>query len=173
MPTLNRFFRFFATVVAVICSAGTAIAAQEGTLTPSEPREVADIAYYDLDGAEQKLSALKGKTVVVHFWATWCPPCIEELPQMQKALAGLGEEVVVVVPVSLDRTTDVVKTFYAANNIALPLAMDGKGKAMRALEIKGLPSTVIIDREGKEIARRAGVVDWNNPAVVEAIKGAL
>lgn len=170
MPTLNRFFRLFATVVAVICYTGVAMAAQEGRLLPSEPKEVADIAYYDCAGTEQKLSSLKGKVVVVHFWATWCPPCIEELPQMQKVLAGLGKGVVVL-PVSLDRTTEVVQSFYDANGITLPLVMDDKGKAMRALEIKGLPSTVIISREGKEIARRAGVVDWNNPAVIEVIKG--
>lgn len=172
MSTLNRFFRFFATVVAVICLAGPAMAAQEGTLTPSEPREVADIVYHDSEGVEQKLLSLKGKIVVVHFWATWCPPCIEELPQMQKALAGLGEGVVVL-PVSLDRTPEVVRSFYDANGITLPLVMDDKGKAMRALEIKGLPSTVIINREGKEIARRAGVVDWSNPVVVEVITGVM
>jgi thiol-disulfide isomerase/thioredoxin len=171
MPTLNRFFRFFATVVAVICYTGVAMAAQEGLLTPSEPREVADIAYYDREGTEQKLSSLKGKIVVVHFWATWCPPCIEELPQMQKALVGLGEGVAIL-PISLDRMKEAVQAFYDANHIILPLMMDDKGKAMRAMEIKGLPSTVIISREGKEIARRAGVVDWSNPAVVEVIKGA-
>lgn len=172
MPTLNRFFRLFATVVAVICYTGVAMAAQKSVLAPSEPRKVADIAYYDSEGTEQKLSSLKGKIVIVHFWATWCPPCIEELPQMQKALAGLGEGVVVL-PVSLDRTKEAVEAFYAANGITLPLVMDDKGKAMRGMEIKGLPSTVIISREGKEIARRAGVVDWSNPAVAEVIKGAM
>lgn len=172
MPTLNRFFHFFATVVAVICCAGAALSAQEGVLIPSEPREVADIAYHDREGAEQKLSSLKGKVVIVHFWATWCPPCIEELPRMQQSLAGLGGEVAIL-PISLDRTTDAVQAFYTAHGITLPLVMDDKGKAMRALEIKGLPSTVIIDREGKEIARRAGVVDWDNPAVKERITGTL
>lgn len=179
-PTLNRFFRIFATVVACVYAMGAiaslhvAAAAQSGMLMPSTAKEVPDVGYVDGEGSRFTLAEHKGKVVVLHFWAKWCPPCVEELPQMQQALTefGAGGDLVVL-PLSLDRTPETVKAFYAANDITLPLLLDDKGAAMRALEIRGLPSTVIIDREGREIARRAGVVDWESEAVKGVIQNAL
>lgn len=179
-PTLNRFFSIFATVVACVYAIGavaslhTAAAAQAGMLMPSAAMDVPDVVYKDAEGASHGLAEHKGKVVVLHFWAKWCPPCVEELPQMQQALAELDAEgELVVLPLSLDRTPEVVKSFYEANDITLPLLFDDKGKTMRALEIPGLPSTVILNREGREIARRAGVVDWKSEAVRGVITDAL
>lgn len=179
-PTLNRFFKRFATVVACVYALGAvaalqvAAAAQSGMLMPSAPTDVPELTYQDAEGKDYAVSDHKGKVVVVHFWAKWCPPCVEELPEMQEALAALdaGDDLVVL-PLSLDRAVGTVEAFYGNNNITLPLVLDGKGAAMRALEIKGLPSTVILDRNGKEIARRAGVVDWKSEAVTGVLKEAL
>lgn len=178
--TLKRFFTVFATVVAVIYAVGAvgalkvAVAQQQGLLMPSAAKEVADITYYDAEATAFQLADLQGKVVVVHFWAKWCPPCIAELPEMEEALAALdaGDDLVVL-PLSLDREVAVVEAFYAENNITLPVLMDQRGAAMRALEIRGLPGTVLLNREGKEIARRAGVVDWDSPAVRGVIEEAL
>lgn len=172
-PTLNRFFRIFATVVACVYATG-AVAAQSGMLMPSAPKEVPQVGYADADGKTHTLAEHKGKVVVLHFWAKWCPPCVEELPEMQQALAewGFGDDLVVL-PLSLDRVPETVKGFYAGNDITLPMVFDEKGTAMRALEIRGLPSTVVLDREGREVARRAGVVDWKSEAVKGVIEDAL
>lgn len=178
---LNRFFKIFATVVATVYVAGAlaslhvADAAQQGMLMPSAPKAVEDAAYLDAEGATHALSAHKGKVVVVHFWAKWCPPCVEELPLMEQALQQLDAgEALVVLPLSLDKEMATVQAFYAAHDITtLPALLDDKGKAMRLLEIRGLPSTVILNRKGEEIARRAGVVDWSSPAVIGVLEEAL
>lgn len=179
-PTLNRFFSLFATVVAcasilgAVAALKVAIAAEQGMLMPSAPKTIEPFGYTDAEGKGYTVDAHKGKVVIVHFWAKWCPPCIEELPLMQDALTKLdaGDDLVVL-PLSLDRTVEVVQTFYAENDITLPLYMDEKSRAMRALGIRGLPSTVILDGEGREIARRAGVVDWQSEAVIGVIEDAL
>lgn len=167
-PTLNRFLTVFATVVAWLCVATTTIAADEGILVPSAGKDTPDFSYVDVEGIPAQLSAHKGKVVVVHFWAKWCPPCIEELPKMVamfEAIDIMDKQGLVVLPISLDRDAQTVHDFLQENKLQLPILRDEGSKAMRALEIRGLPSTVLIDREGKEIARREGVVDWQNAAV--------
>lgn len=173
---LNRFFALFATVVVwAVLPASLAGAAEGGLLMPSAPKDVPDITYLDAQGESHALAGHTGKVVVVHFWAKWCPPCIEELPLMERALQELdaGKELVVL-PLSLDRNAETVAAFYAAADVTtLPVVLDARGAAMRALEIRGLPSTVILNRDGKEIARRAGVVDWSSKAVTGIIEDAL
>lgn len=173
-PTLNRFFAVFATVVAWWCISGVATAAEQGVFTPSAAKDIPQISYLNKENIPALLEAHKGKVVVLHFWAKWCPPCVTELPEMQRAMDALqaGDELVVL-PLSLDRNVADVQAFYKEHNITMPVLLDNKGMAMRALEIRGLPSTVLINREGKEIARRSGVVDWQNPAVRKVIEEAL
>lgn len=181
-PTLKRFFSIFATVVAAIYVVGAVAslnfaAAEEGVLKPSEPQEAVAYSYVDGEGVSIAGSDHAGKVVLVHFWAKWCPPCIKELPEMVEMLDSLSDETkanLVVLPISLDRDAETVRAFLASNNLDLPIMRDEGSKAMRALKIRGLPSTLLLDREGREIARRDGVVDWKKPfvrgVIVEAAK---
>jgi thiol-disulfide isomerase/thioredoxin len=166
-PTLNRFFAVFATLVA--CWVAQPVqAASEGMLMPSARTALPDIGYKDAEGAFVPLSAHKGKVVLLHFWAKWCPPCIDELPKMVAMLDSLDaaqREELVIVPLSLDRDSETVRAFFEQNGLSLPIMRDEGSKAMRALEIRGLPSTVLINRSGEEVARREGVVDWGSTAV--------
>ena len=155
--------------------AGMATAAEKGEMIPSAAKDIPTISYVDTEGETIALSDHKGKVVVLHFWAKWCPPCIEELPEMVAMLDTLDakdKQDLVVLPLSLDRNAETVHAFLEEHALPLPVTRDAGGKAMRALEIRGLPSTVILNRNGQEIARREGVVNWENPAVKEMIMDA-
>jgi thiol-disulfide isomerase/thioredoxin len=114
-----------------------------------------------------------GQGVLVNFWATWCAPCVAEMPSLAALAAALAPHRVVVLPVSSDRGgAPVVTKWYADRQIeGLPVLLDAKGAMARAWGVRGLPTSVVIDRQGREVARLEGAVDWAGPDVVAAIRG--
>lgn len=169
--TDNRFFACIATVTVMILAVFCyfpAQAANGGLLMPGAPKPLPEIPYLDEKGAEHTLAGLAGKTVVLHFWATWCAPCVEELPHLQKAAAGFGENVVIL-PLAVERDAAKVQAFYDAHQITLPV-LTVSMKTMRALDVKGLPATILVNGNGEEAARHAGIVDWESEAVLGLVK---
>ncbi|MCH2548177.1 MAG: TlpA family protein disulfide reductase [Alphaproteobacteria bacterium] len=173
-PTCNRFFQLIATVLAgfyifaAVASLKVAAAAREGMLVPSAAKEIPALSYVNGEGEKIAFATHKGKVVVVHFWAQWCPPCIDEMPEMVASLNSLSDAhkaKLALLPISLDKDAETVQAFYEKHNLALPVMRDDNKAAMRAMNIRGVPSTVILDAEGREIARREGVADWDSPAI--------
>jgi len=114
------------------------------------------------DGKPITLAAYKGKVVVVNLWATWCAPCVKEMPTLAKLQAGHAGKPVVVVPISIDRDKDIekAKAFIARNG---PLAFhhaDLDWSFKLDPPALGFPTTVILDRQGRERARYAGDANW-------------
>lgn len=173
----NRFLRGIATLVACVVL-GTAASGyaqtKEGQLELLEtPETMPDIIYYDAEGKGKTLSSHRGKVVVLHFWAKWCPPCVVELPEMKTALEALAHDDLLLLPISLDFKVETVQQFYAENNIDFPVMMDNKSAAMRTAGIRGLPGTVIVDREGRIISRHNGVANWASEDTQALIRNAL
>lgn len=165
----NRIFNLFAIVATgFVCLAAAAAlikaaSAQEGALHQVNPLiDAPSSVYYDAEGHAFELTQHKGKVVILHFWAKWCPPCIVELPEMQKAFKAMAHEDLVVLPLSLDLNIGTVEAFYKENKLDLPIVMDRKGEMFRAFGLKGLPGTVLLNKKGQIIARRDGVVDWKS-----------
>ena len=116
-------------------------------------------------GGARSLRDYAGHGLVLNFWATWCPPCVAEMPalaQLARVLAAAGIQVL---PVSEDRGgVDVVRAFYAARGIVgLPVLLDVQSRAMLALGLDGVPTTLLIDRTGREVARVQGAMQWAAP----------
>lgn len=175
----NRFLTYIATIAVFILIAAAwplhPVQAAEGKITLLEAPEPLpqEAVYYDAEGAAHSVSALQGKVVILHFWATWCPPCIVELPEMQKTLAGITDKDLLLVPVSLDFKAESVTAFYDKTGLDYPVWLDKKSALLRSLNIKGLPGTVILNRKGEIIARYAGVVDWASPQTTALLTKAL
>ncbi|MDE3123820.1 MAG: TlpA family protein disulfide reductase [Paracoccaceae bacterium] len=132
----------------------------------SRPMALPDLAVLDAAGTEHHLSDYRGKYVVLNFWATWCAPCRKEMPALDRLQAELGGDRLAVVPVGSLRTTAAsAQKFFDRENVThLPVLIDPDARMARALGIMGLPMTLILDPEGREIARLIGEADWDSPS---------
>lgn len=141
-------------------------------LTPMESLESAPpITATDLDGVERTLAEFSGKVVVVNFWATWCPPCLRELPSMQRLWERLGDGDFVMLGVNVGEDRQTVLEFVRSFDtpIDYPLLTDGDLKVVKQWPVFGLPTTFVIDREGRIVYKALGERDWADPDIESAI----
>lgn len=124
------------------------------------------------DGATETLRAFRGKVVLVNFWATWCGPCIEELPSLVRLQARLGGPGFTVLALSEDlKGWKVIAPFLDRHAISgLPVLHDPQGAASRALKVAGLPTTVLFDRDGRELGRLVGPAPWDGSDALALIR---
>jgi thiol-disulfide isomerase/thioredoxin len=114
------------------------------------------------------LADFRGKVVLLNIWATWCAPCRREMPTLDRLQAQLGGSDFEVVALSIDRKgLPVVKEFYAEIGLdTLPIYVDQSGSAQRTLSVLGVPTTLLLDREGNEIGRLLGPAEWDSPEMM-------
>ena len=138
----------------------------------SEPKPAPAFSFTDADGKEHSAAEFAGQGLVVNLWATWCPPCVAEMPALDRAQAALAGEGVRVLALSSDRDGRAkVEPFYRDRGIRhLGLWLDPRGAAQRALGARALPTTVIIDRKGQERARLEGPAEWDTPEMLAVIR---
>jgi peroxiredoxin len=115
-------------------------------------RETADFTLTDLQGRKWTLEDLKGKVVIVNFWATWCPPCRKEIPDLEKLYQEFNGKGLVILGVADDDVSK-LKQFAAEQKMTYPILPDPGRKAHSAFRIEGIPATMIYDREGKLVAQ--------------------
>lgn len=147
--------------------------AASGTLVEVVPRRaLADAAFRDADGAERRLADFAGKGLVVNLWATWCPPCVEEMPALDRLARQVRGEGIEVLALSQDRGgAEAVRRFYGRLGIRhLGVWLDPRGAAGRAWGARGLPTTLIVDRAGREAARLEGITEWDAARMVARIR---
>ncbi|WP_255553448.1 TlpA disulfide reductase family protein [Maritimibacter sp. DP1N21-5] len=156
-------------------------ALREGSMTKlmfhSEPKAASGATFTDEAGAERSLADYRGKVVVLNFWATWCAPCRHEMPMLDALQAEFGGEDFAVVTVATGRNKPmaVQKFFDEVGVTNLPKLYDAKKVLASQMGVMGLPVTVILDREGNEVARMMGDADWSSEsarAIVAAMIGA-
>jgi thiol-disulfide isomerase/thioredoxin len=145
------------------------VTAMKPTVPPAPPPPA---SFTDAAGAVHRIADFAGKGLVVNCWATWCTPCVAEMPDLQVLARKVAADNILVLPLSSDRGgAEVVRTFYASHGITdLPIWLDPKSAAVGAWGIEGLPTTLIIDRQGREQGRFEGAVDWAADATVARIR---
>jgi thiol-disulfide isomerase/thioredoxin len=142
-------------------------------LVPLDPPTApADAPFFDANGGEHRLKDFLGHGMVVNLWATWCAPCVAEMPSLQKLSAALAPNDIAVLPLSSDRGgADVVRSWFADHGVTgLPVLTDPKGALARAWNATGIPTTVVINRKGLACARLEGPADWSSPEAEALIK---
>lgn len=140
-------------------------------LAPVEAVAAPDTVFLDESGVEKRLSDWKGKVVLLNFWATWCAPCREEMPSLDRLEADLGGDDFAVVTVATGRNPlPGIKKFFEEEEIEnLPILTDARQELARAMGVRGLPVTVLLDREGREVARLIGDAEWDTDAAKSLI----
>ncbi len=137
------------------------------------PIAIADIAFNDAEGKAHHLSEWRGKMVLLNLWATWCAPCKQEMPSLDRLQARLGGPSFVVLALSTDRAGPAAPSaFFASQGIGhLDVLNDASGEASLRLKAAGLPLTLILDKEGREVARQLGPADWDDERVIARLEG--
>ncbi len=136
---------------------------------------VPEVTFLDADGNERSLSDFQGRVVVLNLWATWCAPCRKEMPSLDRLQSALGGEDFDVIALAVDRgDLSKILSFYDDVGIEnLPVYHDSTAKAGRTLRAPGLPTTLIIDREGHEVGRVLGDAEWDGDDVVSLLNAVL
>jgi thiol-disulfide isomerase/thioredoxin len=130
-----------------------------------------EVYFFDKIGNKKKLESYEGKLVILHFWATWCTYCVNEMLELDGFKKHLRSKLVRVVPVSIDyKGLSLVEKFYMKQKIRLlEIFLDDKNQLFKSLQIIGLPTTIFIDPDGKEIARVKGVIDWKSDSIKKLV----
>ena len=138
-----------------------------------QPRKL-DLHWTDGDGNTRSLADYAGKGVVLNLWATWCVPCVREMPMLADLAKQIAGDGIVVLPVSSDRGgAPVVQRFFAEQGIRnLPVLLDPTGAMARSLNVRGIPTTLLIDKDGQEVGWLEGSADWSSPDAVTVVRRA-
>lgn len=138
----------------------------------SAPQPLPDLAFENDKGHKLTLAQLGGKVVLLNIWATWCVPCREEMPALDRLQQKLGGEDFEVVALSIDSGgVPAVKRFYEETGVrSLAIYVDPSMRATSSLHVVGVPTTVLIDRKGREIGRHTGPARWDGEDALRAIK---
>ncbi len=124
----------------------------------------------DIEGAMHQLTDYRGKIVIVNSWATWCAPCREEMPSMQRAWIALREEGIVMLAVNVGEDEDTIFQFTADYPVEFPLLMDLDSKVVQRWPVVGLPTTFVLDTKGRMTYRASGGRAWDHSELLQAVK---
>lgn len=149
--------------------------APTGFALHESPRPLPEIQFENGQGEATSLADFRGKVVLLNIWATWCGPCRREMPTLDRLRAELGGPDFEVVALSIDRTgLPAVKEFYEEIGLeTLSIYVDRSGAAQSALSVLGIPTTLLLDREGNEVGRLLGPAEWDSPEMVTFIRSYL
>lgn len=187
MPLILRRLRLAILYTALCLAANAAIAADVATLEAlregdmrklrfhETATEVPATVFTDPDGGEHRLSDWRGRHVLLNFWATWCAPCRKEMPMLDALQSEFGGDAFEVVTVATGRNSvPGIRRFFEETGVEnLPILLDPKQELAREMAVLGLPITVLIDPEGREIARLIGDAEWDSDSAKAIIASLL
>ena len=175
----SRVFRAGAVALLLLASAQAVLAEapplghQMNPVTP--PLAAPDFTLLDMDGEAHKLSDYRGKVVMLNFWATWCPPCRREMPSMQRLYEKYRDRGLVVVAVNQFEDPDLVFEFSGRLSLepTFPILFDRESRIAEQYKVVGLPSTYLLDKDGKIHFKAIGGREFDHPEVEKLIESLL
>jgi len=143
----------------------------DASLTPMKGKPPApDFTLVDMDGEKHRLTDYRGRVVIINFWATWCPPCREELPSMNRGWAKIKNEGIAMVAVNVGEDEDTIFSFQGDYPINFTILLDSKGEVINQWPILGLPTTFVVDKQGRLAYRAIGGREWDSDALLNKVR---
>jgi len=161
-------------VVVVVVAFGYVHLAENKGYALKRGSEAPGFRLTSLSGEAVDLAGQRGKVVVLNFWATWCPPCVAEMPSLERLHRALGPEGLSVVTVSTDEDEAELRRFVSARALTLPVLRDPGGRvAAGAYHTTGYPETFVLDREGRILEHVVGPAEWDSPERLDQLRRLL
>ncbi|QIZ78494.1 TlpA family protein disulfide reductase [Ferrimonas lipolytica] len=140
----------------------------------SRPQSLESVGFLGPHGQPVQLSDFQGQVTMINLWATWCPPCVRELPSLERFRAEYADKGIVVVPIATDQDPGVVAPFLKQLGMAdMSTYYDNRNSFGQILPTDLIPATYILDENGQLVAFVRSFVDWDNPAVRQMLDGYL
>lgn len=138
----------------------------------TNPAPLPQVPFLNARGEDVTLSDFEGKVVLLNFWATWCAPCVKEMPDLDKLARAVAKDDIAVVAVSEDRDPlTVVPPWMEAQNLTtLETYGDQSQRLARAFNVRGMPTTVLISADGRKLGYREGIANWDHPDFIDALR---
>ena len=139
------------------------------------PKPMPDLEFLDANDNPLRLADFTGQARLINLWATWCAPCVKEMPSLDRLQAEVDKDKFVVLPLSLDGPSrPKVAPFYVDKKLShLGVYFDKGRKAMQALDVSILPTSILVDAQGRELGRLEGEADWEKPEALALMKAAI
>lgn len=178
-------FRYLTPLLLVVATAAFVFSACTDSRRGIYPGEVApDVSGIDLAGSKLSLHQIQGKVILVNFWATWCGPCMAELPALQELYTTLQAQGFNLVGIAVDDTPANIKEAVAKHGITYPVLIDEEGKSKRNFELKGFPESFVLDSEhkvllvkdpedGAPVTKIIGPREWTQINALQVFRGLL
>ena len=158
-----------ALLLPALCPAGAGPSGSWQAIDPPTPAPGFELP--DLDGDQHRQADYRGRILVVNFWATWCTPCREEMPSLERLHRALQDEGVTVVAINMGDARRHVAAFDREARLSFPLLIDPSGEVARHdWRIRGLPTTFIVGAEGRILYRLMGANEWDSPGTIERLR---
>lgn len=172
---MQRIIFFFIACLFLSVAACTKSESPKAVAVAKEKSAAPEVSVVSMaNGSTLKLSDLKGKVVLLNFWATWCPPCREEIPSMMKLNSFMTGKPFQMIAVSIDEGgKQAIESFFKETGFSLPTYLDESGASSKAYGITGVPESFIIDKNGVLVKKIIGGAAWDSPEVVAFLEGLM
>ena len=161
-------------LITLLCTLLSSIAiADESLQYLTAPVAAKAFTLTDKQGAQHQLNNYRGKVLVVNFWATWCPPCVKEMPSLENAWLQLREEGVEVLAINMAEPQEVIDEFLEKYPVDLPILLDLDLSVATAWGVRGLPTTFVVNPQGAIVIRIVGDRAWDDADILAQLRTLL
>jgi peroxiredoxin len=175
---MKKLFLIICLFLLIAMGPSSPVNTSSGTISPMDSDTIInskapDFTLKDMNGKNVTLSSFRGKVVLLNFWATWCPPCKAEMPDLNRLYRDTKRRGLEIIAISTDKSIDHVKDFLSKNKLDFIILFDENRAAAKQYKVFSMPTTFLIDRNGMVVEKFYGEYEWTEPEVKGKIEKLL